>query len=69
MLFRKRIAKSCSYCAHSVQLNDEQVLCIKRGVVSPEGKCRKFDYDPYKRIPSKPKAPDFEKYNDEDFSL
>ena len=69
MLFRKKIAKSCSYCAHSVQLNDEQVLCIKRGVVSPEGKCRKFTYEPYKRIPSKPKALNFEKYNEEDFSL
>ena len=69
MLFKKRIEKSCSYCAHCTKLNDEQALCIKRGVVSLFGKCRKFVYDPCKRIPEKPKAVDFQKYNNEDFSL
>ena len=69
MLFRKKIQKSCAYCTYGTKLNDEQVLCIKKGVVSIEGKCRKFTYDPCKRIPAKPKALDFEKYNEEDFSL
>ena len=69
MIFRKRIEKSCSYCSYGTVLNDEQVLCIKKGVVPLEGKCRKFTYDPCKRVPSKPKALDFEKYNDEDYSL
>lgn len=69
MLFRKKIQKSCTYCQYGTKLNDEQVLCIKKGVVSLDGKCRKFTYDPCKRIPAKPKALDFEKYNDEDYSL
>ena len=69
MLFKKRIEKSCSYCAYSTKLNEEQALCIKRGVVSLFGKCRKFVYDPCKRIPAKPKALDFQKYDNEDFSL
>ncbi len=69
MLFRKKIAKSCTYCAHGTQIDEEQVLCIKKGVVSVCGKCRKFSYDPCKRIPTKPKALDFSKYNDEDYSL
>lgn len=69
MLFRKKIEKSCSYCAHGTKLNDEQILCMKRGVVSPDRKCRKFEYEPLKRIPLKPKAIDFDKYNEEDFSL
>ena len=69
MLFKKRIEKSCSYCAYSTKLNEEQALCIKRGVVSLFGKCRKFVYDPCKRIPAKPKALDFQKYDKEDFSL
>ena len=69
MLFKKRIEKSCSYCAYCTKLSDEQVLCIKRGVVSLYGKCRKFVYDPCKRIPTMPKAVDFHKYDKEDFSL
>ncbi len=69
MLFRKKIEKSCSYCEHATILSNEQVLCIKKGVVSPTGKCRKFTYSPCKRIPPKPKALDFEKYDQEDYSL
>lgn len=69
MLFRKKMPRSCRYCAHATKLNDEQVLCIKRGVVSAETNCRKFDYDACKRIPLKPKAPDFNQYCEEDFTL
>lgn len=69
MLFRKRIEKSCQYCSHGARLNDEQILCVKKGVVTATGKCRKFCYDPCKRIPPKPKAKDFSQYDEEDFSL
>ena len=69
MLFRKKIEKSCMYCVHGAALDEEAVLCCKRGVVSPDRKCRKFRYDPYKRIPPKPKQPNFEQFTDEDFSL
>lgn len=69
MLFKKRIEKSCSYCSYCTKLNDMQALCIKSGVVSLNGKCRKFVYDPCKRIPPKQKAVDFNKYNSEDYSL
>lgn len=69
MLFKKRIEKSCSYCAYCTKLNEDQALCIKKGVVDLNGKCRKFLYDPCKRTPAKPKAIDFQKYDEEDFSL
>ena len=69
MLFRKRIEKNCSYCRYGTALEDSLILCTKCGVVKAESKCRKFDYDPIKRIPGKPKALDFEKYNDVDYSL
>lgn len=69
MLFRKRIEKSCSYCRYGTKIDEEQVLCIKKGVVPVSGKCRKFCYDPCKRVPVKPKAMDFSKYNDNDYSL
>ena len=69
MLFRKKIQKSCSYCEYGTMLSDDQVLCMKKGVMPADKKCRKFQYDPCKRIPAKPKALDFEKYNEEDYSL
>lgn len=69
MLFRKKIEKSCTYCRYGTMLEDGFALCTKRGVVSIYRKCRKFSYDPIKRVPPKPKAPDFAKYDSEDFSL
>lgn len=69
MLFRKKIEKSCAYCSHGVLLDEEQVLCAKKGVRALPSKCRKFRYDPTKRIPLKRKALDFQKYDKEDFSL
>lgn len=69
MLFRKKMEKSCEYCAYSTKLNEDQMLCTKRGVVGVTDQCRKFSYDPFKRVPKKPKAPDFSKYEEDDFSL
>lgn len=69
MLFRKKIQRSCCYCIHGTKLNDDEVLCIKRGVRNMEKSCRKFRYDPFKRIPPKAKPLDFTKYDSEDFSL
>ena len=69
MLFRKKMPKACRYCAHSAVCDEEMILCKKRGIVAPDGKCRKFRYDPIKRIPAKSKALDFDKYSNEDFSL
>lgn len=69
MLFRKKMARSCSYCIHSTVLDEELMLCTKKGVVNAYKKCRKFSYDPCKRIPVKAKALDFNKYSEEDFSL
>jgi len=69
MLFRKKIQRSCVYCEHGTKLNDEQILCVKKGVVSANGQCRKFSYDPCKRVPAKPKAVDFQQFDDKDYSL
>lgn len=68
MLFKKKIERSCDYCAFGAKLESQQILCAKKGVVT-SGKCRKFRYDPIKRVPLKAKAPDFEKYDQDDFSL
>ncbi len=69
MLFRKKIDRSCSYCRRGTSMEDDQILCVKHGIVSASNSCRKFRYDPCKRIPPKIKALDFKKYQDVDFSL
>lgn len=69
MLFRKKIEKSCLYCVHGAALDADAVLCCKRGMVTVKTKCAKFRYDPCKRIPPKPKQPNFEQFTDEDFKL
>lgn len=69
MLFRKNIEKSCSYCVHSTKLDEGQFLCSKKGFRSQDEFCFRFRYDPCKRIPSKAKALDFSKYDQEDYSL
>lgn len=69
MLFRKKIERRCSYCTHSTRLVEDQMLCSKKGVCSPDSKCMHFRYDPCKRIPVKARALDFSKYDQEDYSL
>ena len=69
MLFRKKIERSCSYCLHGAHLENEWILCSKKGMKTAEDKCRRFKYDPCKRIPLKAKAMDFSKYDKEDYSL
>ena len=69
MLFRKRTPRECVTCLYSTALSDHQMLSSKYGVVSDSYGCRKYRYDPCKRIPPCMKAPDFEKFKDEDFRL
>lgn len=69
MLFRKKMPRSCLYCAHATKLDGDQLLCSKQGIVDADDACRKFKYDPLKRVPARPKALDLSKYDEEDFSL
>lgn len=69
MLFRKKIERSCSYCVYGAKLEGGQILCSKSGMRTIDESCRKFKYDPIKRVPSKAKALDFSKYESQDFSL
>ena len=69
MLFQKDIEPRCCYCQRGTQLDEEQILCVKKGVVSPGSSCRSFRYDPLKRIPTPPVTLDRGKLKEEDFSL
>ncbi len=69
MLFRRKMPRSCFHCLYASVQSETEVLCMKRGIRPGDLPCRKFKYDPCKRIPPRAKAPDFEKYNEDDFSL
>ena len=44
-------------------------MCLKKGVMSAADHCRAFRYDPLKRVPPRPNAPDFSRLREEDFVL
>lgn len=67
MLFDQQIAPACQYCSRgSLSADGKSILCPHKGVVTGEYFCRKFRYDPLKRVPKKPVRQVFQK---EDFSL
>ena len=69
MLFETKIDPMCTYCARGVPLANGQVACPKKGVVSPDWHCRAFQYDPLKRVPPRPAAPQTSRLTPEDFAL
>ena len=69
MLFEKDIDPRCAYCQRGTPLEDGRVMCVKKGIVSASGACRRFRYDPLKRVPPKPLAASFAHLKHEDFTL
>lgn len=69
MLFRKNIDRVCAHCVHAGKIDDTTCICARRGIVSADGKCHKFKYDPLKRIPVRQKPKDFSACDELDFSL
>ena len=69
MLFRKKHPRSCEYCVHSTSISDEHTLCVKHGIRAKDVPCRKFRYDPLKRVPPKAKPLDVSQYSSDDFVL
>lgn len=67
-LFSTTIPPACEYCQHGRPATDpKMILCQKKGVVSPYYKCRRFLYDPLKRVPRpRPRLP---RFTAEDFQL
>lgn len=67
-VFNKKLPHSCEYCVYGTRLEfSNEVLCKKRGVTEFRDHCRKYKYDPLKRIPQMPQIS--ENYNPEDFKL
>ena len=68
-LINKKVIPQCEYCRNSETFagNENQKLCIFKGVVDPSDKCRRFKYDILKRPPQIAKLGD--DYNSKDFEL
>lgn len=69
MLFRKSIDPRCSYCQRGGSLENGEVICPKKGIVSEGFHCRHFVYDPLKRQPPSAPVLDLSHLEDEDFQL
>lgn len=53
-LFGGNVEPACEYCKNGLISQDKQmILCKHRGVVAPFYHCRRFSYDPTRRIPKK----------------
>ena len=62
------IAPACAYCAFGQAGTDPRmILCTRRGVVTPDFHCRKYQYDPLLRVPRR--QPKLLSFSPEDFSL
>ena len=62
------ISPACAYCQHGKPSPDgETVLCVKKGIVAKDYKCRKYKYDIMKRVPRR--VPELQQFNEDDFKL
>ena len=67
-LFGKHIDPACCYCEYSTPTpNPAQLNCRFKGKVEPAESCRRFEYDPLRRVPTRQIL--LPSYSDEDFSL
>ncbi len=67
-LYGNNIQATCEYCQHGRRSSDNKaVLCPKKGVMPLYHHCRKFVYDPLKRIPYR--QPALKEYSQEDFQI
>ena len=67
-LFGNNIDPTCEYCSYGKKSENGMILCSKLGVVNPYFSCKKFDYDPLKRVPRKMNHR-LPKYSQKDFEI
>lgn len=62
------IDPKCEYCIHArIPEDRSEALCSKKGVVPLDYSCKKFKYDPIKRVPQKITLQSI--FTQEDFSI
>lgn len=68
-LFDRKIDPMCLYCKHGKMLSEQEIACPKRGVQRATSSCRRFRYDPLRRVPPRPKKMDFSDFSPDDFKI
>lgn len=66
LLFGAAIIPACCYCEYAF-VTDNCYSCAAKGKVAADFSCKKFLYDPFKRIPKK--KPVLPEYKREEFSI
>ncbi len=68
-LFGNNVKPSCKYCVFSTSCEGEKITCSKFGVVKAydAAACKKYEYNPLKRIPKKELSLAKSAVNDIDF--
>jgi hypothetical protein len=69
MLFRKNIEPMCAYCSYGKKLDETELSCKFRGVTRASDSCRRFKYEPLKRVPPKPARLVMRGLKDDDFNI
>lgn len=69
MLFDRRIESNCSYCRFGEDAGSGRIVCARYGFVDAGDSCRKFKYDPIKRVPETYRGRNEHSYSPEDFTL
>lgn len=67
-LFDNQITPACEYCEHGRDSSEyNMIMCKKKGIVSPYFRCKKFRYDPLRRVPKRAEAQ--RRFTPEEFAL
>ena len=67
-LFGNTVEPACEHCRWGRPTpNAQMILCQRNGVVAPYYSCKKYVYDPVKRVPKR--AARLPEYKAEDFKL
>ncbi len=67
-MFNKDVTKKCAHCLHSTPLaGGDEMACKIKGIVGFDDLCKKYQYDPLKRVPKAQKLE--EDYHPDNFEL
>lgn len=69
MLLDNNIEPCCGYCRHGTSMGNNEVICIKRGIMESSGNCNSFRYEPTKRVPDSTPVFTTSELSEEDFTI
>lgn len=65
---KDNLPKECKYCENATVISDDDyILCSRHGIVSKQYHCKKYAYDPLKRVPKQ--MPPMPRLSEEDLLL